>query len=337
MMNKWFLPIVILASIGYCAFTFWFYQRLLLTVISALFCLFFILSSFIQKRKAEKAIIKFANEMSDNLELLFNCEFENVYALEFFDETLMAKINQKIVRIAEVLKSEKEKSMAEKKVLQSLISDLSHQLKTPMTNLKMLHETIQNGNLPEQTRNELLKLMESQLKKLEFLLSFMVKTSRLETGLIQLVKQQCNLFDTLAAALSGVTVAAEKKAIQIRVVCPEVSIVNHDPKWTAEALFNLLENAVKYSPHNSAIIVAVEKGEMYTQINITDQGQGIAETNLGKIFQRFYREQPNLEIEGLGIGLYLAREIIQNQNGYIMVRSVVGEGSTFSVFLANDF
>ncbi len=249
----------------------------------------------------------------------------------------MAKINQKVVRIAEVLKSEKEKSMAEKKVLQSLISDLSHQLKTPMTNLKMLHETIQNGDLPEQTRNELLKLMESQLKKLEFLLSFMVKTSRLETGLIQLVKQQCNLFDTLAAALSGVTVAAEKKAIQIRVVCPEVLIVNHDPKWTAEALFNLLENAVKYSPHNSAIIVAVEKGEMYTQINITDQGQGIAETNLGKIFQRFYREQPNQEIEGVGIGLYLAREIIQNQSGYIMVRSTVGEGSTFSVFLANDF
>ncbi len=83
MMNKWFLPIVILASIGYCAFTFWFYQRLLLTVISALFCLFFILGSFIQKRKAEKAIIKLVNEMSDNLELLFNCEFENVYALEF--------------------------------------------------------------------------------------------------------------------------------------------------------------------------------------------------------------------------------------------------------------
>lgn len=337
MMSKFFLPIVILVSIGYCGLTFWFCQNLLLMVISVLFCLFFILSSYIQKRKTEKAIIKFTKEMSENLELLFNREFEHVYQLEFFDETLISKINQKIVRIAEVLKSEKEKSTTEKSILQGLISDLSHQLKTPMTNLKMLHETIQDSALPEQTRNELLKLMGNQLRKLEFLLSFMVKTSRLEAGLIQLVKQKCNLFDTLAVALSGVTVAAEKKEIKISVVCPEVYTLNHDPKWTAEALFNLLENAVKYSPDNSAISVDVEKREMYTKINITDQGQGIEETHFGKIFGRFYREESNQEIEGIGIGLYLAREIIQKQNGYIMVRSIVGEGSTFSVFLANEF
>lgn len=337
MMNKLFLPLVILLSAVYCVFIHLFFQQPLATAVSVLFCLLFILGSNFYKRRNEKIISDITDEISENLEWLLNHDYQNVNALDLLDETLISKINQKIVRIAEVLKTATEKSTAEKKVLEGFISDVSHQVKTPMTNLKMLHETIQDRDLPEQTRNEMLNLMGTQLEKLEFLLSFMVKTSRLEAGLIQLKKQPGNLFDTLAEALSDITVPAEKKQIRIIVNCPEKYILNHDLKWTAEALFNVLENAVKYSPDNSSITVDVKRGEMYTRINITDQGKGIPEVHYGKIFQRFYREEANLEIEGIGIGLYLTREIIQKQNGYIMVRSVVGDGSTFSVFLPNAF
>jgi len=337
MRNKLWGGVAILLSVAYCGFIFLLFHSPLVTAVSILFCLFFILGGYYEKRRNEKKINSITDDISENLELLFDDDYQNVNALDLLDETLISKINQKIVRIADVLKIAAEQSSAEKKVLEGFISDISHQVKTPMSNLKMLHETIQNQNLTEQTRNELLKLMGTQLEKLEFLLSFMVKASRLEAGLIQLKKQSGNLFDTLAEALSDITVPAEKKQIQITVNCPEVYRLNHDLRWTAEALFNVLENAVKYSPDNSFITVDVKRCEMYTRITITDQGKGIPEVNYGKIFQRFYREEENLEIEGIGIGLYLAREIIQKQNGYIMVRSVVGEGSTFSVFLPNAF
>lgn len=337
MRSKLWGAVTILLSAAYCGFIFLLFHHPLATAVSVLLCLFFILGGYFAKRGDEKIISAITDDISENLELLFNNDYQNVTTLDLLDETLISKINQKIVRIADVLKIAAEQSTAEKKVLEGFISDISHQVKTPMTNLKMLHETIQNQNLPEQTRNELHKLMGTQLEKLEFLLSFMVKASRLEAGLIQLKKQSGNLFDTLAEALSDITVPAEKKQIRITVNCPEAYRLNHDLKWTAEALFNVLENAVKYSPDHSFITVDVKRCEMYTRINITDSGKGIPEVNYGKIFQRFYREEENLEIEGIGIGLYLAREIIQKQNGYIMVRSVVGEGSTFSVFLPNSF
>ncbi len=337
MKNNLWGGVVILLSVAYCSFIFLFFHHPLATSTSVLLCLFFILVSYFEKRRNEKTISMIMDEISGNLELLFNNDDQNVATLELLDETLISKINQKIIRIADVLKIATEQSTAEKKLLEGFISDISHQVKTPMTNLKMLHETIQNRELPEQTRNELLNLMGTQLEKLEFLLSFMVKASRLEAGLIQLKRQPGNLFDTLAEALSDITVPAEKKQIQITVNCPEVYCLNHDLKWTAEALFNVLENAVKYSPDHSFITADVKRCEMYTRINITDSGKGIPEAHYGKIFQRFYREEANLEIEGIGIGLYLAREIIEKQNGYIMVRSVVGEGSTFSIFLPNAF
>jgi len=337
LMNKLWGTVAIFLSVAYCGFIFLFFHSPLVTAVSILLCLFFILGGYFEKRRNEKLINAITDDISDNLELLFNNDYQNVNALDLLDETLISKINQKIVRIAEVLKIATEKSTTEKKVLEGFISDISHQVKTPMTNLKLLHETIQDRDLPEQTRNELLKLMGTQLEKLEFLLSFMVKVSRLEAGLIQLKKQPENLFDTLAEALSDITVPAEKKQIQITVNCPEEYRLNHDLKWTAEALFNVLENAVKYSPDHSFITVDVKRCEMYTRITITDSGKGIPEVHYGKIFQRFYREEENQEIEGIGIGLYLAREIIEKQNGYIMVRSVVGEGSTFSVFLPNAF
>ena len=107
----------------------------------------------------------------------------------------------------------------------------------------------------------------------------------------------------------------------------------NDKKWTGEALFNILDNAVKYTPAGGTIRVSVQSRELYIKINITDSGKGIAENRQGMIFKRFYREEEVHDVEGIGIGLYLAREIITMQGGYIKVTSAVGSGSTFSVFL----
>ena len=169
--------------------------------------------------------------------------------------------------------------------------------------------------------------------KLDFLFQALIKTSRLETGAILLEKKDGLLFDTLAQAMSGIVYGAEKKHIAVTVDCPEDLHLSHDGKWTAEAIFNLLDNAVKYTPAGGRISVSVEKWEMYVKLNVTDTGKGISESNQASIFRRFYREEEVHDEQGVGIGLYLAREIITRQGGYIKVTSEIGKGSTFSVFL----
>ena len=161
----------------------------------------------------------------------------------------------------------------------------------------------------------------------------MIKTSRLETGVILLDRKIQPLYDTLAAALGGILLNAERKHIHVSVDCPEDIILPHDRKWTSEALFNILDNAVKYTPADGDIQVSVQSWELYVKIDITDSGKGIAESRQGMIFKRFYREEEVHDIEGIGIGLYLARKIVTMQSGYIKVTSTVGCGSTFSVFL----
>ena len=180
-----------------------------------------------------------------------------------------------------------------------------------------------------------LEKMDGQVDKLDFLLQSMVKMSRLETGTIRIQKQLTCISETLAAAIGAVVPRADSKQIQIHVDYDEKLILNHDKKWTSEALFNILDNAVKYTGKNGNIYISVCRQELFTKICIRDTGKGIAPERQGMIFSRFYREPEIHDSEGIGIGLYLAREIITLQNGYIEVESEVGCGSTFCIYLPN--
>ena len=221
----------------------------------------------------------------------------------------------------------------EKEELQSLVSDISHQTKTPIANLKLINDTMLTRPLTEEKRREFLQATGTQLDKLDFLIQGMVKTSRLETGVITLEKQDAVIGDTLVSAINGVLAPMEQKEISLSVDCPPDLTISHDSRWTSEALFNILDNAVKYTSAGGSIQVRVRDWEMYLRIDVTDTGRGIPEHSQGTIFKRFYRDEAVHDIDGVGIGLYLAREIITMQGGYITVESKVGEGSTFSVFL----
>ena len=217
--------------------------------------------------------------------------------------------------------------------MQELISDISHQVKTPIANLQMVNATLLEQPVTEEKRQEFLLASSGQLEKLDFLMQAMIKTSRLETGVIALDRKVQPIYNTLAAALGGILLNAEKKNIHVSVECPPDILLAHDKKWTSEALFNILDNAVKYTPADGTLQVSVQSWELYVKIDITDSGKGIAESRQGMIFKRFYREEEVHDVEGIGIGLYLAREIISMQGGYIKVTSALGSGSTFSVFL----
>ena len=248
-------------------------------------------------------------------------------------ETLFARISYRLIRLYQIMQENRRKVDEERQELQTLVSDISHQVKTPVSNLKMVTDTLLTRSVSEAERIDFIRGIRVQTDKLDFLFQALVKTSRLETGIIRLEKKAGRIYDTVAQAMSGIVYAAEKKQIGVSVDCPENLMVAHDSKWTSEALFNLLDNAVKYTPIGGKIDVTVEQWEMYLEIKVTDTGKGISESNQAAIFRRFYREEEVHEQPGVGIGLYLAREIITQQGGYIKVVSELGEGSSFSIML----
>ena len=277
-----------------------------------------------------KRLSVFTRELCREMDQMISGSGELVRTAD--SETLFARISYRLTRLYDIMQENRRKASGERQELQMLVSDVSHQVKTPVSNLKMVADTLLSKPVTEE-RREFLKGIRNQTEKLEFLLQALVKTSRLETGAIRLEKKDAPLMDTLAMALSGIVYAAEKKNICVTVDCPDDLRLSHDSKWTAEALFNLLDNAVKYTPAGGAIRVFVEQWEMYVKIDVSDTGKGIPESNQAAVFRRFYREEEVYGEQGIGIGLYLAREIVTKQGGYIKVTSEVGKGSTFSVFL----
>ena len=253
--------------------------------------------------------------------------------MDYEAETLLARISHRLERLYHVMQKSRDTIAKEKADLQSLLSDISHQTKTPVANLKMLNETMLTRPISEEQRREFLQATGSQLDKLDFLIQAMVKTSRLESGMIALEKKDTPIEETLVKAINGILALMEKRNLELTVDCPEGLTVSHDSRWTSEALFNLLDNAVKYTPAGGSIHVSVQNWEMYLKIDVSDTGRGIPEREQAAIFKRFYREEAVHDVNGIGIGLYLAREIITMQGGYIWVTSQVGKGSTFSVFL----
>ena len=294
---------------------------LALTVCAALWMLFMV-------QLLGMRLSNFTSELCQILDDMMNRsqEPENVSDRE----TIFARIHHRLVRLYNILQESNRKVEAERQELQSLVSDISHQVRTPVSNMKMIVDTLLTKSLDEQEQNEFLKSVRGQINKLDFLIQALVKTSRLETGVIQLEKEDHFIYDTLAQAMSGILYSAEQKKIHVSVECPEDVCVSHDSKWTEEAIFNLLDNAVKYTPTRGSIHVSVAQWEMYVEIKVSDTGKGISESNQASIFKRFYREEEIHNQPGVGIGLYLTREIVTQQGGYVTVESQVGKGSAFS-------
>ena len=297
----------------------------LLLTACALFWMF-LLTLFFAKRLSQ-----FTSDLCQTMDSMISDGEEPARAED--RETIFARISYRLSRLYGILQENRRKVDEERRELQTLVSDISHQVKTPVANLKMVTDTLLAKPVTEQERRDFLQGIRSQTDKLEFLVQPMGKASRLETGAITLEKKDVPLLDTLAQAMSGIVYGAEQKGISVEVQCPDDLRVSHDSKWTAEALFNLLDNAVKYTPAGGKIRVSVEQWEMYVKLDVTDTGKGIPESRQAAIFRRFYREEEVHDQPGVGIGLYLAREIVTRQGGYIKVTSEVGRGSTFSVFL----
>ncbi len=252
-------------------------------------------------------------------------------------ETRESRIVSQLRRIVTDARFREEQAVGEKDQIMELLSDLSHQLKTPLANIVMDTELLQDPAIggDEARRREFLLHVKSQADKMQWLMASLLKASRLENGMIRFPVEAAGIKETIARSLGHVYGQAAAKDIVLAVEEFQDFNLIHNPKWTAEALANILENAIKYSPWHSSIHVSVTRLDLYTKITIADEGIGISEKEYNLIFKRFYRSGTVEQQEGSGLGLYLAQLIVQQEKGYITVASRVGQGSRFSLFLLN--
>jgi len=254
---------------------------------------------------------------------------KQVSSVEVLQDDLLSKIQHQMIKFSELLISFQDKEKNERLRLEVLISDISHQLKTPLSNLKMYQSLLQDSQ-----DNLFLDKIMKQTEKLEWLIESLMKLSRIESGCIAINMKENNLNLTILEAINLVHLQAENKGIVIK-YNPVDLMVAHDSKWSIEAIFNVLDNAVKYSGHESEVSIEVETNEMFNAVVIKDKGIGVSSDELNSIFKRFYRGSQVHEIEGVGIGLYLAQEIMNKQGGYIYCKDIQ-QGSEFSINIRNS-
>ena len=270
-------------------------------------------------------------KMLERLDKMLEDGINGTFEESDYDETQLSKLESKWLRYLTTSKLSYQKTEQERQKLKELVSDISHQTKTPISNILLYTQLLQEQELDAQSR-QLVSEIRQQSEKLEFLIQSLVKTSRLETGTFQLAPMEHDIDGVIRSAIEQITPKADSKHIQMRYTLGSCKAV-FDSKWTQEAIFNILDNAVKYSPENSRITVTVKAFEMFACIAVSDSGIGISEEELPRIFGRFYRGQNVREQSGVGIGLYLSRQIIEGQGGYITAESESGKGSVFQIFL----
>ena len=250
------------------------------------------------------------------------------------NEGKTSALASKISKVQEKLLIETGRAENEKEQIKCLISNMSHQLKTPLANV-IMYEDILLEKLEDPQVQKFLYKMKDQTKKIDWILNSLFKMVKLEQNALDFNIENNSVKDTLAMALTTVYEKAEKKDISIKVTGIRDQQCWHNPQWTAEVFVNILENAIKYSDVHKKISISMKTYEMYSEIGIKDFGIGIPESDQPQIFARFYRVKNVKNFEGSGIGLYLSKLIIEKENGYITVDSHIERGTCFHVFLQN--
>lgn len=267
----------------------------------------------------------------DTLDHMLDEAIDGAFTATHFDESRLSAVEAKMQRYLEASGTTKAQLAEQKAHIQELIADVSHQTKTPIANILLYAELLDDKPLPEDCR-DCVQALSAQAEKLRFLIASLVKAGRLETGVIAVHPKQDSVAALVQDALREVAPKAAAKGITLSGM-PADETACFDRKWTLEALGNLLDNAVKYTPAGGSVTVSVVPYELFCRIDVTDTGIGLTEEESSRVFARFYRAPAAQNAPGVGLGLYLAREIATANGGYIKVSSHSGAGSTFSLFL----
>ena len=298
---------------------------------------------FIFKSANKQKLTEAEYEMDYLYEQLLRFQSGNTDMLPLPEEIHSQKlmdVHDKLRNLGYSISSLKECLAQEENSTKALITDISHQLKTPLASIKMSHELSLSSDFTEEERQSFMEAETREILKMEVLLEELVKLSRLENSMIQIKPELCSIKNTISEAVSQILIKANAKDIEICVDMEQDVEIPHDHKWTVEALTNILENAVKYSPPENIVTIYVSNLVNHVLIQVEDEGIGIPEGELHEIFKRFYRGSNTKDLvkEGAGVGLYLARSIIERQGGSITAKRKNGRGSIFQIMLPlSDF
>lgn len=267
------------------------------------------------------------------LSIYTNDILNNKYNMDIreYSEGDISNLKNDLYKMTIKLKEQNELSLKDKIYLQDTLSDISHQLKTPLTSMYVINELLYDDKLDKSLKKELLNKSKKGLERIEWLITSLLKMSRLDSGSEKLILERVKLINIINKTIEPIKIPLELKNINLNVSCSNDIKVNVDVNWTTEALINILKNAMEHTLENGNINIVCSDNPLYTMISISDDGCGISKKDLPHIFERFYKGMSNKE--SIGIGLNMSKKIIENENGNISVKSKENEGTTFIIKL----
>ena len=295
--------------------------NIVVSILINLFITYLLYKMLSRYRKKIINVTKYVEDINNhNYTLLIN---EN-------DEGELSRLRNELYKITVTLKEENINVSKQKESLKEALSDISHQIKTPLTSINILLDSLDNPDMDPKTRNEFLSEIQSQVSKIEFLTLTLLKLARFDTNTIKFKREKINIYQLLQEVLDNVSVLLEVKNISLNINCSKKITMIGDYKWELEALTNIVKNAIEYSYDNSKIDINVLDNALYTKINIQDYGCGIPQNEISHIFERFYKAS-NTSKNSFGIGLSLAKKIIEEDNGHIKAISKENEGTLMEI------
>lgn len=264
------------------------------------------------------------------LEKLINDE--PIDSMQGDKDTLPSKIRHQMIRLSDKMRGNEEQLIKDRDEIKGLISEIAHQLRNPLANMEGYLQLLKEGAGSRERESAYIDAIAVSERRIRFLTESFIKMARLESKVIQIKKESADLKKTLLRSILQVQGAAVEKKIDIRLQMDENLRISHDANWLSEAVFNLLDNSIKYSSSSSYVDMKAEVNEMFAEISVTDSGMGIEQGEENLIFQRFYRGKKVTSQEGFGLGLYLTREIVLQHQGFMKVTRLE-EGMKISIFL----
>lgn len=284
-------------------------------------------------------LIKY-NQNTKKEALLMQKYMDNIlidnYNIDFntYDDNVLSSLKDDIYKMTIKLKNMADNSNKEKKYLATTLSDISHQLKTPLTSLFVFNEILKQDNLDSKTRKEILEKSEKQLERIKWLITSLLKMSQLDSGSITLQKDKVNLQKLINESCEPFLISLDLKNVKLQINIDKKAFIICDKNWTIEAISNIVKNALEHVKENGTITIQSITNPIYLKLEIIDDGEGIKAEEINHIFERFYHGNKNKD--SIGIGLNMSKMIIEKQKGHIEVESKLNKGTKFSIYFYHN-
>ena len=303
------------------------FQKFIIIDVSTLIVFILILSIIVFKYNHSES--KKINEITKYIEEINRGNYK--LNIEENTEDELSILKNELYKITIMLKEVAENSQKDKTTLKDSLSDISHQIKTPITSiLIMLDNILSDENMPEDIKKDFIKDIKREIVNIKFLVESILKLSKIDSNSIKFIKKEVFIKDIINEAVKNVSMLSEFKNIEIIVSGDDSIKTICDLKWQVEAITNILKNCIEHSYENKKIYINYNQNNMYTELKIEDNGTGIDAKDLPHIFERFYKGK-NSSSDSVGIGLALSKSIIESNNGYIQVDSELNKGTTFII------